>query len=65
MKPMSECKGFNMVRMLLKNKNGYMITGYYKDGMIKPDGDEEWTRPEEWLSFILLDKLRILLTAIS
>ena len=34
MKKMTECKGFNMERMLLKTKNGYIITGYYKDGMI-------------------------------
>jgi hypothetical protein len=56
-KPMSECNGFNMKRLLLKNKNSYIITGYYKDGMILPDGDEQWTNPQAWDSFILLEDL--------
>lgn len=62
MKPMTECKGFNMKRVLLENSNGYMITAYYKDGMLKPDGDEEWTVPAEWKSFVLLEDLRNILS---
>ena len=61
MRPMTECKGFNMERLLLRNKNGYMVTGYYKDGMILPDGDEEWTQPMEWDGFILLKDLKNIL----
>lgn len=57
MKPMTECKGFNMERLLLRNKNGYMITGYYKDGMILPDGEKQWNKPLEWDAFILLKDL--------
>ena len=38
-----------------------MITGYYKDGLIMVDGDEEWSRPSEWQSFILLSDLRLIL----
>lgn len=58
-KKMTECKGFNMERVLLKNKNGYMITAYFKDGMLKADGDEEWTHPNLWDSFIRLKDLVI------
>lgn len=54
---MSELRGFNMERILLKNKNGYMVTAYYKDGMIKADGDDNWTRPIEWDSFIRIREL--------
>jgi hypothetical protein len=57
-KPMSECKGFNMKRLLVKNKNGYMFTGYYEDGMIRADGnEEERSRPFEFDAFILLEDL--------
>jgi hypothetical protein len=56
-KPMNECVGFNMERVLLKNKNGYMITAYYKDGMLQCDGDEEWTQPISWAGFIRLRDL--------
>jgi len=42
---------------LLRNKNGYMVTGYYKDGMIRADGDEEWMQPIVWHSFLLLKDL--------
>jgi hypothetical protein len=56
-KQMSECKGFNMERVLLKNKNGYMITAYFKDGMLQCDGDEEWTHPINWAGFIRLKDL--------
>lgn len=56
-RPMTECKGFNMERVLLKNKNGYMITAYFKDGMLQCDGDEDWTRPIAWDSFIRLKDL--------
>jgi len=56
-KPMTECKGFNMERVLLKNKNGYMITAYFKDGMLQCDGDEDWTQPIVWDSFIRLKDL--------
>ena len=56
-KPMTECKGFNMERVLLKNKNGYMITAYFKDGMLQCDGDEDWTQPIAWKGFIRLQDL--------
>jgi hypothetical protein len=56
-RPMNECKGFNMERVLLKNKNGYMITAYFKDGMLQCDGDEDWTHPIAWDSFIRLRDL--------
>ena len=56
-RPMTECKGFNMERVLLKNKNGYMITAYFKDGMLQCDGDEDWTHPIAWDSFIRLKDL--------
>jgi hypothetical protein len=56
-RPMNECKGFNMERVLLKNKNGYMITVYFKDGMLQCDGDEDWTRPIAWDRFIRLRDL--------
>lgn len=56
-RPMTECKGFNMERVLLKNKNGYMITAYFKDGMLQCDGDEDWTQPIVWDSFIRLQDL--------
>lgn len=56
-RPMSECKGFNMERVLLKNKNGYMITAYFKDGMLQCDGDEDWTHPIAWSGFIRLRDL--------
>lgn len=56
-RPMTECKGFNMERVLLKNKNGYMITAYFKDGMLQCDGDEDWTPPIAWDSFLRLKDL--------
>jgi hypothetical protein len=56
-RPMTECKGFNMERVLLKNKNGYMITAYFKDGMLQCDGDEDWTQPIAWSGFIRLHDL--------
>lgn len=56
-RPMTECKGFNMERVLLKNKNGYMITAYFKDGMLQCDGDENWTHPIAWKGFIRLQDL--------
>lgn len=56
-RPMNECKGFNMERVLLKNKNGYMITAYFKDGMLQCDGDEDWTQPIAWSGFIRLRDL--------
>jgi len=46
-----------MERVLLKNKNGYMITAYFKDGMLQCDGDEDWTQPIAWDSFIRLQDL--------
>lgn len=41
-----------------KNKNGYIFTGYYKDGMICADGDKDWYQPITFDSFILLDDLK-------
>jgi len=46
-----------MERVLLKNKNGYMITAYFKDGMLQCDGYEDWTQPITWKGFIRLQDL--------
>lgn len=56
-KPMNECKGFNMERILLKNKNGYMITAYFKDGMLQCDGDLDWTRPTAYCTIFDVNNL--------
>jgi len=61
MRPMTECKGFNMERLLVKNKHGYMITGYYKDGMILTDGSKKWAQTTKFDAFILLKDLKIIL----
>jgi hypothetical protein len=56
MKPTSELKGFNMERILLKNKNGYFCFGYYKDGMIEVDG--EWSHPSTWKEWCSIAELK-------
>jgi hypothetical protein len=59
MKFMSELKGFNMERILLMNKNGYMCFGFYKDGMIEVDG--EWSHPSIWHRWYPINELKELL----
>jgi hypothetical protein len=61
MKPTSEMKGFNMVRVLLRASHGYITCGYYKDGMIKLDGTDIWIHPEEYESFVLLGEMEVII----
>lgn len=58
---MSELKGFNMQRVILRYNHGYITTGFYKDGMIQLDGYQNWTSPEEFHSFMLIDDFKKLI----
>lgn len=58
MNKMEEMKGFNMERILLRNKNGYFCFGFYKDGMIQVDYNGEWSRPDEWSGWLHIKQLK-------
>ena len=54
---MTEMKGFNLKRILLKNIRGYFCFGFYKDGMILPEGGRYWTLPKEWDGWLSIKEL--------
>ena len=56
MKPISELKKHNMIRILLVNKHGYFEFGYYKDGMIQIDGD--WYNPDVFAGWMSISDLK-------
>jgi len=60
MLPISELKGFNCERILVKYSYGYTTTGYYKDGLILLDGNKTqnvWANPDEFKSFMKLSEI--------
>lgn len=64
LRPTTEMKGFNMERILVKYEHGYMTTGFYKDGMVRLDGDHPHSAqhlPSEFESFVLLSDLKKIL----
>jgi hypothetical protein len=51
MKPISELKKHNMIRVLLVDKYECFVFGFLKDGMIQVEG--KWHKPDlftEWMS---------------
>lgn len=54
-----EQKPNNMTRVMLISNDGITLEfGFYKDGMFKPDGSDDWNQPYEYDGWIEIKEVK-------